>query len=217
MGESSRAEVYLVRHAEDQAAAEQRFVDGPLSARGRDQATALARALARTTFDACWTSPLLRARQTAELALEGREVPLIDEPLLAEGALGALAGLAWARGAELHPKHFRIGRSVVARLAASGETAPGGETREAFLLRARKVASLLEQALRVGSGRTLVISHGGLLNFALQFLIDVRVRDEVPFGFDHCGVVRAVGFREAPDFGPFAMLRFGLPISAPGA
>jgi hypothetical protein len=53
-----------------------------------------------------------------------------------------------------------------------------------------------------------VISHGGLLNYLLQRLLTMPVRDEVPFGFDHCGGLRIRSYSEEPGFGPFPMLRF---------
>jgi len=129
-------------------------------------------------------------------------------PNLSEGAIGELAGLSWPEGARRFPDDFRTGRTVVARLAAARRTAPGGETHEAFLARAADAARRLRSELAVDDDPLLVVSHGGLLNYALQYLMEVPVRDEVPFGFDHCGVVRLVSHREAPDFGPFPMLRF---------
>jgi broad specificity phosphatase PhoE len=97
---------------------------------------------------------------------------------------------------------------VVARLAAAGRTAPGGEEHEVFLARAADAARRLRSELAVAGDPLLVVSHGGLLNYALQYLMEVPVRDEVPFGFDYCGVVCVVSHREAPDYGPFPMLRF---------
>ena len=99
----------------------------------------------------------------------------------------------------------------MARLAASGRTAPGGEPRADFLARAARAADRVRLALASGGG-VIVVSHGGLLNYLLQLLLDMEPRETVPFGFDHCGAVRLLAYREAPAFGPFPMLRFGPPI-----
>ncbi|WP_417562054.1 histidine phosphatase family protein [Microbacterium sp.] len=56
--------IYLVRHGEHQDA-EQGVVDGPLSARGRRQAEALADRLSGLPLSAVWHSPLERAAETA--------------------------------------------------------------------------------------------------------------------------------------------------------
>jgi broad specificity phosphatase PhoE len=131
------------------------------------------------------------------------------EPLLAEGASGELDGLSYREGAERFPDDFRLGSTVIARVASTGRTAPGGESRDAFVGRAKAAARLLLNELKEGDPSLLVISHGGLLNYLLQVLMGVPVRDEVPFGFDHCGVVRLLHWQEGTGFGPFPMLRFG--------
>ena len=58
--------LYLVRHGEQQDA-EHGLPDGPLSARGRKQATAIARRLATVPFSHAWHSPLQRAAETASV------------------------------------------------------------------------------------------------------------------------------------------------------
>jgi broad specificity phosphatase PhoE len=117
-------DVYLVRHAEDRGASELRFGDEGLSERGVEQARALAVALGRLPFRRCLVSPLLRARETARWLLEGREISMEIIPSLAEGSAGELAGLSVAEARERFPQALDAGRSVVARIAATGHTAP---------------------------------------------------------------------------------------------
>jgi broad specificity phosphatase PhoE len=204
-------EIYLVRHAEDRAAREGRFGDEGLTPAGKQQARALAEALRAVEFGACLSSPFKRALETAEILVEGREIPIRLDPDLAEGSPGDLAGLSVAEASRRYPEDFRVGRTVVARLAAAGRTAPGGETRAAFLNRAEAASRLVVQELERGNSSVLVVAHGGLLNYLLQILLRMPVRDEVPFGFENCGVLRILGYREPPGFGPFPMLRFGAP------
>lgn len=203
--------VYLVRHAEDLGAAEARLADLGLSERGRVQAARTAEALAGLPLDRCVSSPLERALETARLLVAGRSIPFAVEPVLAEGSLGRLAGLSREQAERAFPQDFRLGSTLVARLAASGRTAPGGESREQFLDRVEAARELVAQALTREHENLLVVSHGGLLNYLLQRLLGVPVRDEVPFGFDHCGVLRVIGYREAGGFGPFPMLRVAAP------
>lgn len=70
--------IYLVRHGEHQDA-EHGLVDGPLSPRGRRQASLLADRLSGVPFDAVWHSPLERASQTAA-AVKERMPSLQPEP-----------------------------------------------------------------------------------------------------------------------------------------
>ncbi len=150
----------------------------------------------------------MRAQETARLLVEGRDLPLETHACLAEGAYGALDGLE--RGSELarHPEFFRLGRTVIPRLAAAGATAPGGEPRAAFLARAKAAQALVGGPLFDPTARVLVVSHGGLLAYLIQLLLGHEPRDEVTIGFEFCGVARVSSYREEPAFGPFAMLRF---------
>ncbi len=204
-------EVYLVRHAAQHVAGADRFRDSGLTPAGESQARSLAKALRAVDFGACLSSPMRRAVETAHLLVEGRGIPLRLDENLAEGHPGDLAGLSEAESRSRYPDDFRLGRTVVARVAAMGRTAPGGETREAFLERARAAARSVMAELERADSRLLVVAHGGLLNYLLQMLLRLPVRDEVPFGFHHCGVARLLYYHERPEFGPFPMLRFGPP------
>ncbi|HWI32187.1 MAG TPA: histidine phosphatase family protein [Microbacterium sp.] len=61
--------IYLVRHGEHQDA-QHGLHDGPLSARGRRQASLVADRLSGVPLDAVWHSPLERAAQTARIVAE---------------------------------------------------------------------------------------------------------------------------------------------------
>lgn len=61
--------IYLVRHGEHQDA-EHGLTDGPLSPRGKRQASLLADRLSGVPFDAVWHSPLMRASETAQAVAE---------------------------------------------------------------------------------------------------------------------------------------------------
>jgi len=207
----SAVEVYLVRHAAAHVADSQRFQDTGLTPAGMNQARTLAKALREVDFAACVSSPLRRAVETAQLLIEGRELPLRLHPDLSEGDPGDLVGLSEAEASARYPDDFRLGPSVVARVAAMGRTAPGGESRMAFLERAGVAAHTILRELKERESSLLVVAHGGLLNYLMQILLRMPARDEVPFGFDHCGVARLLYYREGAGFGPFPMLRFGPP------
>ena len=156
-------DVVFVRHGESETAASGVVGgDAPLTALGREQA----RALAQGVFDICFTSPGLRARETAALALEGREVPQMVLPELADIEFGDFAGgplseyRAWI--AAHHP----------------AAAPPGGESRVATLTRfCRAYRTLLERAER----HLLVVAHG----LTLSALTDDPPRPSVagvPYG-----------------------------------
>ena len=83
----TRPRLYLVRHGETDWNAAGRllsFTDAPLNGRGEAQASALALELAGVRWDRAVSSPLVRARRTAELVLNasaGAPVLEVDERL----------------------------------------------------------------------------------------------------------------------------------------
>ena len=87
--------LYIMRHGETAWNVLRRFQgrsDIPLNEKGIALAEVTARGLADVPFDLAFTSPLSRARRTAEIVLRGRDVPLTDEPRLIEIAFGAYEG-----------------------------------------------------------------------------------------------------------------------------
>jgi broad specificity phosphatase PhoE len=74
-----------------------------LTPKGREQARRLGELLASEPIDLCVTSEFVRVRETADLALDGRDVPRLVVPELNDIRFGAFEGgsfddyLAWAR------------------------------------------------------------------------------------------------------------------------
>ena len=99
------------RHGESELSAKA-LVNGdpgvacPLTELGRAQAQALGTALADERIDLCAVTEFERVRETAEIALTGREVPLLVLPELNDPRYGEFEGgsivayreWAWARG-----------------------------------------------------------------------------------------------------------------------
>jgi probable phosphoglycerate mutase len=139
-------DVVLCRHGEsDAAAAGVVGGDAALTARGRAQARDLAASLAERQFDACFTSPALRARETAALALEGRDVPHAVLPELGDIDFGTFSGRPLAEY-----------RSWVA-VHDPAEAPPGGESRVATL---RRFCRAYRTVLARAEPHLLVVAHG---------------------------------------------------------
>lgn len=85
--------IYLVRHGDTEWSPMRRLagrIDLPLTAVGEANAAKLAPRLAKVAFDRVYTSPLVRARRTAELA-GFADRAIVDERLI-EMAFGAYEG-----------------------------------------------------------------------------------------------------------------------------
>ena len=74
--------LYIVRHGEtdwNKAGKVQGRTDIPLNERGRYLAEATAEGMKDVRIDFCYTSPLIRAKETAQIILGEREIPLVEE------------------------------------------------------------------------------------------------------------------------------------------
>ena len=88
-------ELIYVRHGEtawNEAHLLQGWSDIPLNEAGIRQAEKTRELLEEVRFDRIITSPLQRAKQTAEIIAAGRDVPLIVDERLKERGFGSLEG-----------------------------------------------------------------------------------------------------------------------------
>jgi len=195
-------EITFLRHgrsrADDEAAHEGRY-DSPLTEVGRRQAKQraagwLARGLG---FDRIIASPLLRARETAEIVSATLAVPLEIDPDWMEMDNGPLAGLPWAEAAARYPPP--VFRNPYTPFCGSGES-----DWECYCRAARAV----EKVVRRGPGRYLVVSHGGILNDCLRGLAGAGPmvnRTGLHFAFSDTGYAR---FLYRPEKHQWALLEF---------
>jgi probable phosphoglycerate mutase len=94
--------LYLLRHGETVWNTEGRYQgqkDSPLTARGISQANLLGQIIARVKSRSAapllaYVSPLVRARQTADIIARHIEIDPIDEPRLAEVSAGSWDGMS---------------------------------------------------------------------------------------------------------------------------
>ena len=83
--------LYLIRHGETDWNRVRRLqgqADIPLNEFGRSLAQKTAAGLKDVPFDLCISSRLKRAYETAEIILDGREVPIITDDRIIEMAFG---------------------------------------------------------------------------------------------------------------------------------
>ena len=74
--------LYIMRHGRtdwNERHKLQGRTDIPLNANGRQMAEKAREEYADVHFDVCYCSPLIRARETAEIVLRGRNIPIIPD------------------------------------------------------------------------------------------------------------------------------------------
>lgn len=179
----------VVRHAQSILNQERRVngdpaVEVPLTDRGTDEAAHLGEQLAHVAIDLCVRTRFGRTRETATVALAGRDVPFATEPLLDDIDVGELEGTsiddyrAWKRG------------------RSRKERFPGGESLDEAALRyARAYRRLLERR----EATVLVVCHEIPLRYALNAAAGSdeldrpihALRNAAPYLFDEESLRRA--------------------------
>lgn len=149
----------IVRHGETAWNAEGRVqgqLDIPLSDTGRAQARAVAQALAHESFDAVYSSDLIRVRETAQPTAALLRKQIVFSEKLRERHYGVFQGITYLEAKERLPADF-------ARFKAKDPEFDFGNG-ESLLGFQRRCLSAFEELLRKEKGRNvLVFTHGGVL------------------------------------------------------
>jgi len=182
--------VFLARHAESTLNLERRVngdpsVAVPLTDKGRDEARLLGAQLANVELDLCVHTRFPRTKETAELAVAGRGVPVEVEPRLDDINIGDLDGSPIEQYREVKRE---VGRK---------RPFPGGESLDDAARRyAAAYGDLLERNVR----RVLVVCHEIPVRYALNAAAGSDALDgppfhdlpnAIPFAFDGAALARA--------------------------
>jgi probable phosphoglycerate mutase len=148
----------IARHGESTLNLENRINGDPsipvqLTEKGREEARLLGQQIAHVPFDLCVHTPFSRTRETAEVALAGRDVPAEVVPELGDIDIGELEGKtvedyrAWKR------EHTRR------------DPFPGGESLDDA---ARRFADAYERLLGRPESTILIVTHEIPLRYAIN-------------------------------------------------
>jgi alpha-ribazole phosphatase len=164
--------LYMVRHGQTADSRENRFSgssDPPLTMVGEAMVQAFAEAYASLTWDAIYTSPMLRARQTADPLCRRTGVQATLEDGLKEIDYGEWEGLKQVEVKQRWPEAFEYWADDVASRGT-----PGGET--AFHVAARAMRVVEAIRARHQKGNVLLVSHKATLRVITCALLGLDVR-----------------------------------------
>ena len=184
-------QLYIIaRHGESTLNFENKINGDPsvpvaLTEKGRDEARLLGQQVAHIPIEVCVVTRFGRTRETADIALEGRGIPVEVEPLLDDIDVGELEGIpleeyrAWKR------KHTRR------------DDFPGGESLDDA---ARRYAKAFEELLERPETSILVVTHEIPLRYAINAAdgsddLDGpahQLANATPYLFDENALARAV-------------------------
>jgi broad specificity phosphatase PhoE len=175
---------YFVRHGESEGNAARVFTgqtDSPLTARGRQQAAAVAAELGKVKFDRIVSSDLSRTRDTAEVIAKRQGIPVEIVPELREINVGDRTG-----------KSFDETRGLPNWNDDGYVAWPGGETFDQVLTR---TLGAIDRLTRESPGKTiLVVGHGGVNRILLSHFLGILPKlDRTPGGNTNISVVHTDG------------------------
>jgi ribonuclease H / adenosylcobalamin/alpha-ribazole phosphatase len=144
----------LLRHGQTELSTERRFSgrdDVPLTTEGLKQARLAGRRFASSTVDVIVTSPLQRARRTAEAVAEATGAALVVDHDLIEADFGAWQGLTFGQARHDWPDQ------LAAWMASPDAAPPGGESFATVALRV--LAALDRLTGQYPRATAVVVSH----------------------------------------------------------
>jgi broad specificity phosphatase PhoE len=179
--------VYLVRHGATANNLAQppilqgHAIDLGLSDKGRWQAEQTANFLANVKLTAVYSSPLLRAQETAEI-IAGKNRPTLQTvPAFAEAKVGQWEGLSWPEIEEKHPEEYH---RFMSDSAAHGYL--GGENMHDVC---QRVIPALEEVLSSNpGGRVLIVAHNIVNRVTLCHFLNKPLGEVRHLGQDNCAI-----------------------------
>jgi broad specificity phosphatase PhoE len=167
--------IWFIRHAESEANVQRIYANAgcsfPLTVSGLHQARAVAHRFSSVEIRAIYTSPLLRATQTAEEICKIKEIEMQIAPELSEYNMGIYEGTSSLAGtlgaisdAESKNRWFKH-NDFDAR-------SPGGESLNDMRLRFPPFVRKAMENCGSEPGIVLMITHGGILSAMLPFLFE---------------------------------------------
>lgn len=182
-------EIYIVRHGETMWNKVKRFqgsADIELSDAGRDLARKSGMNLRDIPLDRVFSSPLCRARETAELFCGGRDIRIEVDERLRELNFGHCEGQLYedlVNNDSLTFKYFFSQPELY-------HPDDAGETIEDMMARARAFMQEVVEPLAASCHRIMIVAHGALNKGLMAYVNHREVKDLWAGGLQkNCGVI----------------------------
>ncbi len=152
--------------------------DIPLSIEGREQAEGLKKSLALVHLDKAYSSPLCRAYETAEIALQGRKIEIVKDPRLLEINYGDIDGKS------------RFDPFLKENSARVAYHYPHGEN---YFQAACRIYSFFDERKEKEKGKNiLVVGHQGISRIVYSYFHDRSNEEFFTFKVDNCQLMTFV-------------------------
>lgn len=161
--------------------------DIPLDENGVKMAQKAAGECSEVHFDICFCSPLERAKQTADIVLRSRNVPIVYDDRLKEMSFGEYEGTK---------DYWNIPDSPIGVLFSRPEEyirpVPGGESfDELFTRTGQFMEQVIEPLMKEGKD-VLIVGHGVMNTCIICRLKNIPLRDFWSVGIKQCKLTRLI-------------------------
>ena len=167
--------LYIIRHAKtdwNELHRLQGRTDIPLNQTGIQMARDAGAEYREVHFDVCYCSPLIRAVETAEIVLRGREIPIITDVRLEEMGFGICEGTTDFQDNPDNPIYPLFAAPETYRIPVEG-----GESLEDLYARTGAfLKEVIEPQLRQGKD-ILIVGHGAMNASIVCQIKDIPVKD----------------------------------------
>ena len=181
--------LYIMRHGKtdwNELHKLQGRTDIPLNEKGREMAEQVREECAEIGFDVCYTSPLIRARETAQIALDGLGVPIITDDRLVEMCFGKYEGSENAAD---------IPGSPIKTFFEEPEKYKGAEGAETFDELFARTGEFIEEVIKpeLSQNKNVLIVGHGAMNSSIICQIKQKKLDKFwEAGIPNCKLIRLI-------------------------
>jgi alpha-ribazole phosphatase len=175
---------WLIRHGEPSADALHRcygWLDVPLSAGGRAQLARVAHYFRKEPLDAIYSSPLIRAMESAGILASGSSIPVHEAPDLREMHFGDFEGLGYDEIAARYPDTYRQWMETPAEVRF-----PGGE--DFTEMRARVLRAFQTIQAETPEQTIAIVAHAGVIRILVAWALQMPLSALFHLAQDHAAV-----------------------------
>lgn len=180
--------LYIMRHGKTEWNVQRRLqgrTDIPLNEEGRAMAESAGIRYKDIHIDVCYCSPLVRARETAEILLKNRNVPIIADSRLAEMSFGVFEGTE---------NYFEVTDSAISPLFIQPEkyTVPveGGESfGQLFSRTGEFIREVVEPQLSENKD-ILIVGHGAMNNSIICQIRNIPIEEFWSTSIENCKLIK---------------------------
>lgn len=179
--------LYMMRHGKTDWNLQFKLQGGtdiPLNDMGREMASNASTKYQDVHFDVCYVSPLIRARETAELFLQNRDIPVIIDNRLSEMAFGEYEGVT---DVFHHPE-----LNIYKFFKAPAEYVPdkGAESFESLLSRTKEFLDEVALPLVEQGKDVLIVGHGAMNSALYANVNNIPLEDFWAIGIENCKLIK---------------------------